>query len=84
LLWAPHVEENFKLISRRRAFSEQGLPIQVVVFTSGPDEKIQSSRLFFVYQQMIGFNATYTYPPVERSALAPVIDYSFNSFELER
>ena len=63
--------EDFELISRHEGLNAQGFPVQVLVFSGGPGGVLKGSRLVYVHENRVAFNATYwssPEPPVKRAA----------------
>jgi hypothetical protein len=75
--------EDFELISRREGASEQDLPIQVIEFSGsifgGP---FRASRLIYVHEGGVAFNATYFALGDRFDELESLIAYSFSTFEV--
>jgi hypothetical protein len=76
--------EGFKLVSRQRTHNAQGLPVQVIVFTAGPQGILKFSRLIYLHEKKIGFNATYLALKGKHQELEPIIAFSFSTFEVAK
>ena len=76
-------EWDFELISRQSVTTSQGLPAEVLVFTTGPANFLKFSRFVYVHESKIGFSASYFTLRGKYEALEPIIDYSFSTFAIQ-
>jgi tetratricopeptide (TPR) repeat protein/formylglycine-generating enzyme required for sulfatase activity len=74
--------EDFELVSRQRTVNAQGLPVQIVVFTAGPGGVLKASRLIYLHENKIGFNASYFALKARHQELEPLIEFSFSTFRV--
>ena len=72
---------EFELLSRERTTNSQGLPVQILELSGGPGGNIRVSRLVYLLDNTIGFNATYFAFSGRHQDLEPTIAYSFSTFE---
>ncbi len=73
-----------ELISRQSVNTPQGLPAEVLVFTTGPANLLIFSRFIYLQDNRIGFSATYGTLRGEYEELEPIIDYSFSTFSVQK
>ena len=74
---------GYELVSREQIVTAQGITVEIAEITSYGDT-IKQNVLFYLHEGTIGFIATYTALTARDEELAPVIDYSFSTFEVER
>jgi S1-C subfamily serine protease len=82
LFMATQLSEDFELVSRQRTVNAQGLPVEIIVFTTGPGGIFKASRLIYLHEKKIGFNATYFALKGKHQELEPVIAFSFSTFRI--
>ena len=83
VLFGAGVESGeFELLSRERTTSSQGLPIQILELAGGPSGSLLVTRLVYLHENAIGFNATYFAFSARHRELEPTIAYSFSTFEV--
>jgi tetratricopeptide (TPR) repeat protein/S1-C subfamily serine protease len=78
------VESNnptFQLVSREEMVTIQGLPVEVLEFTTDGGF-FRASRFIYMHENRVAFNATYHAPRARHAELEPVIDYTFDSFRV--
>jgi len=74
--------EDIEIVSHIETVNSQGLPIHILEFTALPGGILHFSKLMYLHDGTIGFNATYFSGKLEYQKLKPVIDYSFSTFEV--
>jgi hypothetical protein len=73
---------GFQLVSRTQIVTPQGFPAEVLVFAGEDRSNTQASRFIYLYEDKIGFNATYLTPKDQYETTKPIIDYSFSTFQI--
>ena len=73
---------GYELVSREQIVTAQGIAVEEVEFTAYGGT-IKQRLLFYLHEGTIGFIATYTASTARHEELAPMIDYSFGTFEVE-
>jgi len=74
--------EDFEVISHTKTVNSQGLPIHILEFTALPGGILHVSKLIYLHDGTIGFNATYSSGKLVYEELKSVIDTSFSTFEV--
>jgi hypothetical protein len=74
---------GYELVSREQRITPQGLSIEVVeyAFFGGA---FKYTRLVYLHEGAIGFNATYFAPKARHEELQPLIEYSFSTFGVSK
>jgi len=74
--------EDFELESRERTTNSQGLPVQILEFSGGPGGLLRATRMVYLHENWIGFNATYAGFKGNLERLQPWIEFTFSSFDV--
>jgi len=80
ILYIMSATEGFELISDEQMTNANGLPVEVLDFRLGPDGSLHGQRMVYVYQDKIGFSASYLAFEENFVRLQPTIEASFDSF----
>jgi hypothetical protein len=74
---------GLEMISSEPAETANGVPVMILDFSmTVEDENLHGRRLMYVYQDSVGFNATYLTLEADFSALEPEIADSFDTFQM--
>jgi hypothetical protein len=75
------VDTSFQLVSREQLESAGGLPIEILVFTQ-KDGGVTAKVLLYVHEEKYAIALTYFTVTNNYENLLPVIEYTFDSFEV--
>ena len=75
------VDASFQLVSREQLESAGGLPIEILVFTQ-KDSDVTAKNLLYVHEDKTAIVLTYFTVTNNYENILPVIDYTFDSFEV--
>ena len=72
---------DYELVSREQVLTQQGLPAEILTVNS-QDGQFALSRFIYLPEGDVAFNATYYGTVDQFEELAPLIDYSFSTFNV--
>lgn len=72
---------DVEITLREQMVNAQGFQVEIIEYTAGPGI-FKSSQLIYVHKGTIGLNVTYFAPRAKHQELEPVIDFSFNTFQV--
>lgn len=75
------VDASFQLVSREQLESAGGLPIEILVFTQ-KDGDVTANNLLYVHEDKIAIVLSYFTVTNNYENLLPVIEYTFDSFDI--
>lgn len=75
------VDASFQLVSREQLESAGGLPIEILVFTQ-KDGDVTAKNLLYVHEDKTAIVLTYFTVTNNYENILPVIEYTFDSFDV--
>jgi hypothetical protein len=83
IAYQPQADATFNLLSRGQLESASGLPVEILVFTQRGGD-ITANNLLYVHEEEIAIVLTYFILTDIYEDLLPVVEYSFDSFTVNK
>lgn len=83
IAYQPQADATFELLSREQLESASGLPVEILVFSQN-DGDITAKNLLYVHEEQIAIVLTYFILTDLYEDTLPVVEYSFDSFTVNK